>query len=78
MEKVTLAAVISARLEELGWTIDRAAEETGISYRHMRRIVGDERYRPQRATVEKLTHLGVPRSTLLLAIYQQELELIPA
>lgn len=76
MESVTLAAVINARLEELGWNLKRAAEETGISYRHLIRMVKDERYRPQRSTVEKLASvLGIPRSTLLLAIYQQEMSL---
>ena len=78
MDAVTLAAVISVRLEELGWTLERASCETGISTRHLRRIIGDERYRPQRGTVEKLSKLGIPRSTLLLSVYQQEIAAVPA
>lgn len=73
MDAVTLAAIVSARIDELGWTLEKASCETGISTRHIRRIVGDERYRPQRGTIEKLEKLGIPRSTLLLGVYQQEL-----
>jgi hypothetical protein len=73
MDAVTLAAIVSARIDELGWTLEKTSDETGISTRHLRRIVGDERYRPQRGTIAKLEHLGIPRSTLLLGVYQQEL-----
>lgn len=71
---VTLASVVSARLDELKWSLQRGADETGISYRHFHRIVSDERYRPYRSTIDKLSvALGIPRSTLLLAVYQQEM-----
>lgn len=73
MEGLTLAAMISARLDELGWTLERASCETGISTRHLRRILANEGYRPQDGTLLKLTKLGLPRSTLLLGVYQQEL-----
>lgn len=59
MEDLTLGRMVAAKMQELGLDLEAAAAQTGISERHLRRILDDDGYMPQERTREKLVRLGL-------------------
>lgn len=66
---LTLGSVIGARMKEMDWTIRDASRISGVSYRHLQRILHEEGYSPHGDTIDKLAKLGIAKSTLALAAF---------
>lgn len=66
-DNLTLGQLVLARLAELHLDLEGAATVTGISERHLRRILEDEGHAPWGSTIAKLERLGIERDALTKA-----------
>lgn len=76
MEDLTLGKLVLARMVELGLDLEGVSSLTGISVRHLRRIVEDEGFSPQSATAEKLTALGLSHESIAVGAARCKLKVL--
>jgi len=74
----TLGRMVYERMDVLGLDLEGAAELTGISERHLRRIIEDEGGAPQGVTRERLQRLGLSEREIALGNNRTKLQQLQA
>lgn len=78
MDDLTLGVMVLARMNELRLDLDGAVALTGISARHLRRIIDDEGFTPQAGTQEKLQLLGLSAESIMLGSSRSKVKVLRA
>lgn len=76
MDDLTLGIMVLARMQELGLDLESASALTGISERHLRRIIEDAGFTPQEGTQAKLEALGLSRESIVLGATRSKMKVL--